>query len=119
MQQITTDHSYFEVFRTVGGAVFQSNKANRYILEFHHYRCSFKPGDFLHFKNQILALDIAGMLQSTSKGGDIALLMPHYTDCCFVLTVANVIELTELLNGATCMLQLNSFITECLHLSVA
>lgn len=119
MPDILQNRHLIEVFKTTSGAVYQSNKANTYLLEFHNYHSSFKPGDFLHFRKQIQSIDLEKMLQSKSIGGDLTVLMPHYSDRCFILSVTDVIQLKELLNGATFMLHLNSLVHECLHLSVA
>lgn len=112
------DH-LIEVFRTNRGAVYQSNRTNKYFLEFLNYSSFFKPGDFLHFKQQVECINLEKMLQCQSRSGDIALLMPHYSDCCFILSIPDIVDLKELLTGAKFMLQLNSMVHECLYRSMA
>ncbi|WP_207426316.1 hypothetical protein [Pedobacter sp. SYSU D00535] len=103
-----------EVFKTEQGIVYQCNRQNMFCLEFSGVSSFFKITDFLDFIKKVNKIDIEAMASSTSPGSDIAILMPHYTERCFVLTMTDVLKLRELLSGAKFMLQLNSMIFQCL-----
>ncbi|MFD2164243.1 DUF6686 family protein [Paradesertivirga mongoliensis] len=104
-----------EVFRTENGSVSQCNKTNSYILEFGGTTCSFKASDFIDFTKRVNSLDLVGMILSSSSVTDVTVLMPPYSERCFVLTLTDVLNLKELLGGAKFSLHLNSVIWECLR----
>lgn len=104
-----------EVFRTKSGSVSQCNKTNSYILEFGGSTCSFKASDFVDFSKRIYSLDLAEMILSSSSVTDVAIVMPPYSERCFVLTLTDILNLKELLSGAKFNLHLNSVIWECLR----
>lgn len=114
-----TDHDLKEIFQTQFGTVYQSNRFNQYILDFAGQLSIFKAHDFFYFKKEVGEINIEDMLQSSSKGSDIAILMPHYTNTCFILSPSKVLRLQELLDGAAFMIKLNSMIHECLHVNLA
>jgi len=103
-----------EVYKTQHGGVYQCNTKNAFCLEFGNSRSFFKISDFLNFIKKINGIDIAEMAKNTSRHADIAIVMPHYTERCFVLTITDVINLREIVNGAKFMLQLNSILRECM-----
>jgi len=104
-----------EIFKTQQGAVHQCNLKNVFRLEFGGNHSYFKISDFLDFIKQVNNIDIDEMAKNTSRTADVAILMPHYTERCFVLTITDIVNLREILNGAKFMLQLNSMIRECLY----
>ncbi|WP_207531882.1 DUF6686 family protein [Desertivirga arenae] len=113
MQTKTPQH-LIEIFKTQQGAVYQCNSKNAFCLEFGNSRSFFKISDFLNFTKKINNIDVAEMAKNTSRHADIAIVMPHYTERCFVLTITDIIALREILNGAKFMLQLNSILRECM-----
>lgn len=113
MQTKTAQH-LIEIFKTQNGAVYQCNSKNAFCLEFGNSRSFFKISDFLSFTKKVNAIDIEEMAKNTSRHADTAILMPHYTERCFVLTITDVIALRDILNGAKFMLQLNSILRECM-----
>ncbi|MGV3508058.1 MAG: hypothetical protein ACO1N7_02125 [Sphingobacteriaceae bacterium] len=104
-----------EVFRTGCGSVSQCNKTNSYILEYSGVVSSFKARDFIDFIKRINNINLEEMLLSSSRVTDVAVLMPPYSDRCFVLTLTDVLNLKDLLNGAKFALHLNSVLWECLR----
>ena len=107
--------SIVEVFRTECGSVSQCNKTNSYILEFGGSTSSFKATDFIDFIKRVKALDLEGLILSSSTVTDVAVLMPPYSERCFVLTLTDILNLKDLLLGAKFTLHLNSVIWDCLH----
>ncbi|MDB5263757.1 MAG: hypothetical protein JWQ14_3040 [Adhaeribacter sp.] len=104
-----------EIFRTPHGAVYQCNRANCFWLEFAGGISAFKASDFLHLKKQVEQIDVPEMVQNTARMADIVILNPFRSERCFVLTVTDVLNLRELLQGAKVMLDLNSMLYDCLH----
>jgi hypothetical protein len=114
-----TDHDLKEIFSTAYGTVYQSNRFNQYVLDFGGRLSIFKAVDFLYFKREVEDINLEDMLQSTSRTADVAILMPHYTTTCFLLTPTKVIHLKELLEGAAFTIRLNSMLNEYLQVNLA
>ena len=112
--QIKTNCQLIEIYKTEHGTVYQCNSKNAFCLEFGNNRSFFKISDFLNFIKKINKIDVAEMAKNTARHADIAIIMPHYTDRCFVLTITDVLNLKDILNGAKFMLQLNSILRECM-----
>jgi len=104
-----------EIFATQHGVVHQCNSKNVFRLEFSGNHSFFKISDFLDFIKKVNNLDVEEMAKNTSRTADVAILMPHYTERCFVLTISDIVNLREILNGAKFTLQLNSMLRECLY----
>lgn len=104
-----------EIFRTAHGAVYQCNRHNCFIVEFSGGSSPFKVHDFLSLKQYLDAIDIQAMAQDISRVADVTILMPPRSERCFVLTLTDVLNFRELLQGARVMLQLNSMVQECLQ----
>lgn len=109
-----TNCQLIDVFKTQHGAVYQCNLKNAFCLEFGNSRSFFKIGDFLNFIKRVNAIDVAAMFENTSRQADVAIVMAPYTERCFVLTITDVLNLREILNGAKFTLQLNSMLLECM-----
>lgn len=97
-----------EVFLTQAGAVYQCSRKNCYWLEFKDTTTAFKVSDFFLFKKRIDAVDVEAMLADSSRSADFELISPHRTERCFVLSVQDILNLREVLDGAKFMIQLNS-----------
>lgn len=103
-----------EVFRTERGSVSQCNKTNTYLLAYAGVTSSFKATNFLDFIKRVNSIDLEEMIFSSSSVTDVTVLMPPYSDRCFVLTLTDVIDLKNLLSGAKFSLHLHSVLCECL-----
>jgi hypothetical protein len=114
-----TDHDLKEIYSTSFGTVYQSNRFNQYVLDFDGKLSIFKAADFFYFKKEVEEIDLEEMLQSTSRTSDVAILMPHYTDTCFILTPGKVARMKEILQGASFIIKLNSMLHECLQVNLA
>jgi hypothetical protein len=104
-----------EIFRTEHGVVYQCNRQNCFLVEFAGGISPFKVHDFLALKKHLEAIDVQEMAQNASRVADVAILMPPRSERCFVLTLTDVLNFRELLQGAKTMLLLNSLMHECLH----
>lgn len=97
-----------EVFQTKDGAVYQCSRKNCYWLEFNDTTTAFKVSDFFLFKKHIDNIDVAAMLSDSSRSSDFQIVMPFRTERCFLLSVADILNLRELLQGAKFMIKINS-----------
>lgn len=97
-----------EVFITQVGAVYQCSRKNCYWLEFQDTTTSFSVSDFFAFKKRVDNIDIEKMLCDSSRSSDFEILMPFRTDRCFILSVEDVLNLREILDGAKFMIELNA-----------
>ena len=111
----TAANTLSEIFRTEFGAVFQCNRYNVYWIEFAGGFSSFKPTDFLHLKQAVEAIDVKEMAENPARFADVVVLNPLCSDRVFVLTLTDVLNFQELLQGAKAMIELNSIIYESLH----
>ncbi|MCA5003658.1 DUF6686 family protein [Sphingobacterium bovistauri] len=96
-----------EVFQTELGAVYQCSRKNCYWLEFQETTTSFSVSDFLLFKKRVDSIDIEKMLCDSSRTADFEILMPFRTERCFILSVEDILNLREILDGAKFMIELN------------
>ena len=106
-----------EVFSTAAGTVYQCSRKNCFWLAYNNSTTSFSVSDFLKFKKRIDTIDVERMLNDTTRSSDFEIVMPFRTERCFILSVENILELRELLNGAKFMIELNSVVRTCLQVS--
>lgn len=104
-----------EVFMTTQGAVYQCSRKNNYWLDFQDKTTSFSVSDFFCFKRKVDAIDVDAMLHDASRTSDFEIIMPFRTERCFILSVQDVLDLREILNGAKFMIELNSVVRSCLR----
>ena len=112
---LSSQNHLIEIFQTEHGAVYQCNRQNCFVVEFAGGKSPFKVHDFLALKNHLDAIDVKEMAQNISRTADVVILMPPRSERCFVLTLTDVLNFRELLQGAKAMLMLNSLVYECLH----
>ncbi|MDQ3292374.1 MAG: hypothetical protein M3Q05_13885 [Bacteroidota bacterium] len=110
-----TKINLIEIFRTAQGAVYQCNRRNCYWIEFAGGISPFSFQDFKFLKKQLEAINLTEMAQNPDRTADVVILMPHRSERCFVLTLSDVLNFRELLQGAKVMIELNSLIYESLH----
>jgi len=106
-----------EVFSTAAGTVYQCSRKNCFWLAYNNSTTSFSVSDFLKFKKRIDTIDVERMLNDTTRSSDFEIVMPFRTERCFILSVENILELRELLDGAKFMIELNSVVRTCLQVS--
>ncbi len=105
--------SYQEVFKTDKGAVYQCDQSNRLILAYWGTTTPLSARDFAQFRRMVNTVNIHQMALSTAAADDIEILTTPRSEQCYVLTLCEIVQLRELLNGATLMLELNSMLREC------
>ncbi|SEM90413.1 hypothetical protein SAMN05216436_10914 [bacterium A37T11] len=103
-----------EVYQTQHGAVYQCSNQNCYWLDFAGDKTAFRVADFLHFKKKVDSIDVASLIIDSSRHADYTILMPFRSERCFALTLNDLLNLRELLDGARFMIELNSVIKSCL-----
>jgi hypothetical protein len=104
-----------EIFATASGAVYQSNRDRCFWLDFKGELTSFKIPCFSQFKKSVDKIDLQAMALNPDKAFDYEIVMTCSCERCFVLTLAEVVALQEILAGAKVMLELNSIIYERLY----
>ena len=109
MQAKTNTH-LIEIFKTEFGSVYQCDRSNHFILEFAGHFTAFKPTNFIDFTKRVFAIDLDDMASNTARHADIAILMPLYTETCFLLTVSDTIRLQRILGGAKTILHLHTLL---------
>lgn len=110
-----TPPSLHELFKTAFGAVYQCNRYNCYFVEFAGGISPFKVADFLDLKQHVDAINVEEMAKNPARAADVYVLMPTRSERCFVLTLTEVLQFQELLQGAKAMMALNSLLHECLY----
>ncbi|GEO03767.1 hypothetical protein AAE02nite_14310 [Adhaeribacter aerolatus] len=111
----TSFHQLEEIFRTPAGVVYQCNRNNCFWLEFAGGISAFKIHDLLELKKRVEQINLEEMAHNTARVADVVILNLFRTERCFVLTLTDVLNLRELLQGAKVMLELNSILHDCLH----
>lgn len=104
-----------EIFSTPHGAVYQCDSKRCFFIDFGGYLTEFKFPCFIALKRLIDRIDLEAMAMDPSKASDIEIISPCGSERCYVLTLPELIEFKELLDGARVMLQLNSIIHERLY----
>ena len=104
-----------EIYRTQAGVVYQCNRFNCFWLEFAGGISAFKIHDLLELKKRVEQINLEEMARNTSRGADVVIISLFRSERCFVLTLTDVLNLRELLQGAKVMLDLNSILHDCLH----
>ncbi|ADY54213.1 hypothetical protein Pedsa_3684 [Pseudopedobacter saltans DSM 12145] len=102
-----------EVFSTLYGSVYQSDKENRIYLNFSGRKAQYKLACLQRLKRVIDNIDLARMTDVDHPGIEIIFLCG--AEECFVLDIHEIINLRELLNGTFAMFELNSIITDRLN----
>ncbi|WP_139125826.1 hypothetical protein [Arcticibacter eurypsychrophilus] len=99
-----------EIFKTEFGSIYQCDQTNHFILEYAGRFTAFKPTNFIDFTKRVFAINLHDMASNTARHADIAILMPLYTETCFLLTMSDTIRLQRILGGAKTILHLNTLL---------
>lgn len=105
-----------EIFRTKKAVISQCESTDSFVLTFEHEEIMFKLCDLFAFRKKIMALDILELLESSAPDVEV-LYLPH-CDRFLVLSLREVLEFRELLNGTFDTLALNSAIQKILRKNV-
>lgn len=112
MQNLTIQSSvdFVEVFSTSAGAIFQSDSENCWYVDFAGKLARFDYRNLLKLKKAVYHIDIEAMLLDNTKSPDVEIIFICACDHCYVLSLIQIIELKELLQGMFVMLELNHII---------
>jgi len=111
-----SDHSNLtEVFSTAHGAVFQNDTERCWQVTFAGKSASFDYRNLLKLRTAVYRIDIEQRLLDSTQSPDVEIIFICACDHCYVLSLAQIIALRDLLEGAFVMLELNQIIYDRLH----
>jgi hypothetical protein len=101
---------FVEVFRTIRGSVFQSDKENCWYIDFVGKLARFDYRSIMKLRKAIYAIDIEALLLNSELTPDLEIVFICACDHCYVLTLLEIIDFKQLLEGTFVMLELNRII---------
>jgi hypothetical protein len=104
-----------EVFRTEAGCIFQSDAENCLYVDFGGRAIKFSLLCFFRLKSLVDKVNLPDMATCPERSSDIEIISPCACEHCYVLTLAEIAALKDLLAGAKVMLELNSILKERLY----
>lgn len=102
-----------EVYKTDKASITQCDTSESFILTYEHETIEFQLCDLYAFRNKVLKMDMVELLDADSPELEI-IHLPH-CDRFLLLTVHEILEFRELLNGTFNILSLNSAIQKILR----
>ncbi|WP_256004159.1 hypothetical protein [Pedobacter deserti] len=111
--------NFTEVFSTPAGAVYQSDAERCWYIDFGGKLARFDYRNLLKLKKAVYQIDIEHLLLTTDKTPDLEIIFICACDHCYVLSLIQIINLKDLLQGTFAMLELNHIIFDRLHRIVA
>lgn len=110
MQAVHTQiNQYTEVFGTAQGAIYQCDTENCWYIDFAGKLARFDYRNLLKLKKAINSIDIEKRLMD-AQSPDMEIIFICACDDTYVLTLTQIIEFKELLQGTFVMLDLNNII---------
>ncbi|WP_423149514.1 hypothetical protein [Rubrolithibacter danxiaensis] len=103
-----------EVFRTESGVIYQSDKEKCLLIDFDGKICKFNYQQAVRLKKIIEAIDVEKILLD-SQSSTLEIIALHGCEHIYLLSVIQILQFKELLQGAFVMFQLNHIINDCLH----
>lgn len=104
-----------EVFSNSKGAIYQSDSECCWYVDFAGKLAKFDYRNLFKLKKAVYLIDIEQMLLDSSKAPDLEIIFICACDHCYVLSLLQIIELKELLQGTFVMLELNHILFDRLH----
>lgn len=105
-----------EIFSTETASIAQCEQSDSFLLTYDQDTIQFKLCDLFSLKKKILAFDILELLESSSP--DIEIIHLPHCDRFLVLSLQEILQFRELLNGTFDILALNSSISKVLRKNV-
>lgn len=105
-----------EIFKTKSASISQCERTDSFLLMFDQEEFAFKLCDLYAFRKTIMSFDIVELLDSSSP--DIELVHLPNCDRFLVLSIKEILEFRELLNGTFNTLALNSAVQKILRKNV-
>ncbi|MBZ4043507.1 hypothetical protein [Flavobacterium hibisci] len=98
------------LFETEKGYSYQCDLTNSIIINFTDTESSYKIQDFLIFQRKVNSVDILDMLYDLSDHADVQLIETTKKNFSRNLTICEIVQLRELLNGTKFTLSLHSML---------
>lgn len=105
-----------EIFSTKSASITQCELTDSFVLMFDREEITFKLCDLFAFRKRIMELDIMELFESTAPDVEV-IHLPH-CDRFLLLSLREILEFRELLNGTFDTLALNSAIQKILRKNV-
>jgi hypothetical protein len=104
-----------ELFSTSKGFSYQCDNSSRIVLRFADMEAPFRIHDFLNFRRFINKIDIQSRLFDLSDESDYEFVEAPQVNIYKKLTLCELIQLRELVNGTHFAIELNSMLHEVLY----
>ena len=104
-----------ELFSTAKGHSVQCDLTSRIVLHFGEIQASFKIQDFLNFRRFINSIDIHSRIFDLSDESDYEFVEAPQLNIYHKMTLCEVIQLRELVNGTHFAIELNSLLHQLLY----
>lgn len=108
MQKLT------EIYTTSKGKALQCDITNTILIDFKNQSLRFSVGDFQIFRRKLKSIDIHQMLFNLSDDYDFVNLEHTKSQIIFKLTLCDIIQLRDLLDGTQFSLEMMSMVHEVL-----
>lgn len=108
-----------EVFATKSGALYQSDSEKCWYIDFAGKLARFDYRNLLKLKKAVYQIDIEAKLLASDNSADVEIIFICACDHSYVITLLELIQLKELLQGTFVMLKLNHIIQDRLYRLVA
>ena len=105
-----------EIFKTNSASIIQCELTDSFVLTYDQEEITFKLCDLYAFRKSIMAFDIMELLESTAPDVEVVHL-PH-CDRFLILSLREILQFRELLNGTFDTLALNSAVQKILRKNV-
>ncbi|MFY7827929.1 MAG: hypothetical protein ACOVQ4_12430 [Flectobacillus sp.] len=103
-----------ELYQNSKGSTYQCDLTNRIHVQFNGMLAIFRIQDFLAFRRKVLSVDIHEMIFNLSDNFDYELVEAPQAQLSWKLTLCEIVQLRDLLDGTKFVLMLNSMICEVL-----
>jgi hypothetical protein len=104
-----------ELFSTSKGHSFQCDRQSKIVVHFGEIEASFRIQDFLNFRRFVNTIDIRSKIYDLSDESDFEFVEAPQLNLYHKLTLCELIQLRDLINGTHFALELNSLIHELIY----
>jgi hypothetical protein len=101
-----------ELYRSAKGYSWQCDLTNRIYIHYNETVTAFKPKDFISFHKKVNSVNIHEMIFNLNDEFDYELIEAPQNGISLQLTLCEIIQLRELLDGTKFALKLNSMLHE-------
>lgn len=101
-----------EIFETKAGAVYQSDKERCFFLIFQSKTIKLRITDFFVLQKIVFQIDIPAMATNVSPEYDLEIIAPCFMENVLILTLKEVLDLQEILEGTQAMLELHQIMSK-------